>query len=1401
MMATNLARPQSTRTAAIIGVVALALLTGIIAPAEPVTLASLLREMTDHDNVARFPQPEYQCLQASSYNRASTNRSQPNQDTTGWYADSDGLGFIRAETRNGQTEWVIMEHQGPGCLTSLWTPYFYYGFQDRHGPHVRIYLDGQPEPLVDEGLIELVTGKGSIPPPFSRLTARAGDSYLPIPFARSCKVTMAAKPFYYHINYRAYAPGTQVDSLTRAALHSAAAELEKTGQILTALPDAARGAIQDSAKIAAGAKLDLQLPAGPTALRQLALRVPSAVDHPEILRSTILSMTFDGEQTVWCPLGDFFCSADALHPFHTWQRTVSADGTLVCRWVMPYKETGTVQILNLGTTPVDVRLQADVGNWHWDERSMHFQAHWRPDNVVAGTPFQDWNFVDIRGRGVYVGDAWTVLNIQGSWWGEGDEKIYVDQAWDQGFPTHFGTGTEDYYGWAGGEVPTRKDEFSAPFLANARVGGLDGRTTGFNICTRTRSLDAIPFHERLVFDMESSFGTDIRNPWNLLGYSAVTFWYAKPGASHNRPPQPAQAAHPVMALADLKARADAVHDMLRQHEGEPAVVFTEHREEPLRPGPDLAANWPVGKPAADPEFSGVTKPGEFFVFQLGVYAVQNSGPLGITFTSLSNSAAMIPAGALRCLSLGGTNYQGRPFVKELFVPRGQLQPLWVGVAVPKTVQGEFSGTAQLQVAPGKSVPIKIKLRVEGPPVTDAGDSVAKNLSRLRWLDSTVGSDDRLPKPFIAVKTKGRRIQVLGRELELTEAGLPARIASHFSPANTRLEKNSREVLSQPMTLEIETLAGLVSWQHQFGKLQRTDWAAAWTATGTADGLRTETQGRLDATGSGEIRIQLTAVRDCELKDARLNVPFRQDVARYFMGLHQPGGRLPESVHWKWDVQKRQDCFWLGDVNAGLMLRFKDADYLRPPVNIYYSFRPLRLPQSWGNEGRGGIDIEPRPDHQVRARAYSGPRLLKQGQSLDFIFELYLTPFRPIDTEKQWATRFVHVGGPGRQAIDQALTQADARRGPNVLNVHHASFYTPYINYPYSDDSFPVFRDLVQRAHQKGIKLRVYYTTREITQNMPELFPLHAFNGEVIFPGPGKEARTLLHPHGPHPWLTENLHGQFVPAWEAQVGAPYADLDLSVLTTPDSRWNNFYLEGLRWLVDKSDFDGVYIDDTALDATSLRRARRILDSRPGRLIDLHTWNHFNGWAGYANNLTIYAEILPFLDRLWLGEGFDAGAVSPDYWLVEMSGLPFGLMSEMLDGANPWRGMVFGETARLPWSGDPRSLWHAWDAFGIQGTEMLPFFLKNCPVQTGQTNVLATVYRAKGHSLVALGSWAAQDSRVNLQIDWKALGLNPARARVYAPAISGVQNEQQWSPGESIPVTAKRGWFLVLDEGVKP
>ena len=84
------------------------------------------------------------------------------------------------------------------------------------------------------------------------------------------------------------------------------------------------------------------------------------------------------------------------------------------------------------------------------------------------------NFVTAKGKGVYVGDTLTLFNGDKLWWGEGDEKIYVD---DETFPSHFGTGTEDYYCYAWG----RHETFAGPF--NAQPDGTGNNSPGFTVNT------------------------------------------------------------------------------------------------------------------------------------------------------------------------------------------------------------------------------------------------------------------------------------------------------------------------------------------------------------------------------------------------------------------------------------------------------------------------------------------------------------------------------------------------------------------------------------------------------------------------------------------------------------------------------------------------------------------------------------------------------------------------------------------------------------------------------------------------------------------------------------------------------------------------------------------------------
>ncbi|MCZ7635389.1 MAG: hypothetical protein M5U12_04640 [Verrucomicrobia bacterium] len=298
-----------------LGCGAVAFCAPLVIHAQVITLALLLAEMTNPAAVARWPQPLYQSLQASSYNRASTHRDQSDQTATGWFADSDGIGFIRTEVRDGQTEWVILEHDGPGCLTKFWTPFFYYDFQNRVGPNVRIYLDGADTPVIDESLIRLVRGEGTFRPPLAQSTARAGNAYVPIPFARGCKVTMAAKPFYFIINYRAYPEGTRVESFTPGGYAAAATDLERAGRVLTAPPEAVGTAARHSERVSPGGAIQVQLPVGPAALRQFTVSLPDAQARPALLRSTVLVLRLDGAETVWCPVGTSSAAPTRFIPF------------------------------------------------------------------------------------------------------------------------------------------------------------------------------------------------------------------------------------------------------------------------------------------------------------------------------------------------------------------------------------------------------------------------------------------------------------------------------------------------------------------------------------------------------------------------------------------------------------------------------------------------------------------------------------------------------------------------------------------------------------------------------------------------------------------------------------------------------------------------------------------------------------------------------------------------------------------------------------------------------------------------------------------------------------------------------------------------------------------------------
>ena len=489
----------------------------------PVDLSMLLDEMIDRDALTRFPDPAYICYQASSYDRRSKSPSE------NWFANGDSNNFIRTEYNYGREERVLMDAEGPGAIVRWWIT------ASQYDSIVRVYLNGSDEPVIQANINSLVGGDYLTGAPLSAETSYGLNLYLPITYNRRCKVTVEYNPrgvqsgLYYQINYRTYTYGTPVRTFTMNNFNSLSEKIDAVQEILRTGGFAPGGVVSGSALNTSGIVIPkngsytFDTINGPnTALKKIVFKVDTGSDNlAQSLRSTVISIKFDGKETVWCPLGDFFGSGVGINPYKSWFTVVQNDGTLTSQWSMPFINTAEITLINYSENDFEIEAYAfTTGPYQWDKRSMYFHANWRQQRnikTIAWGGTMDWNYIKINGRGIFVGDVLSVLNRHVMWWGEGDEKIYVD---GETFPSHFGTGTEDYYGYAWCSPKL----FESPFHFQPRAEGPGnyGNTTN----ARVRLLDGIPFRRDFRFDMEI-----LHQAATEIDYAAATFWYAFDGAS------------------------------------------------------------------------------------------------------------------------------------------------------------------------------------------------------------------------------------------------------------------------------------------------------------------------------------------------------------------------------------------------------------------------------------------------------------------------------------------------------------------------------------------------------------------------------------------------------------------------------------------------------------------------------------------------------------------------------------------------------------------------------------------------------------------------------------------------------------------------------------------------------
>lgn len=633
------------------------------------------------------------------------------------------------------------------------------------------------------------------------------------------------------------------------------------------------------------------------------------------------------------------------------------------------------------------------------------------------------------------------------------------------------------------------------------------------------------------------------------------------------------------------------------------------------------------------------------------------------------------------------------------------------------------------------------------PVENDGYNDLWRLSRINWLNSDIYIDDTVVKPYTSPEITNGKSSILGREICFAENGMPKQIHSKFNEAIELEKAVQKKLFAKPTEFNIDGASLPCGDTKQTLFNNRIEYITACEN----DDYSAVVSSVLRYEGLLEYSVKITPKKDFKAKNISLDFYISRDCSSLMHGLGHRASKA-ENLNFKWDNQKQQDSIFIGCVNCGMRLKLKAENYIRPLINIFYKNLPLKTPsETWDNNGKGGINVETRSDC-THIFAYTGAFEFKKDETRDFIFEIHITPLKPIDYKKAFSIRYHH-----NNKLKDEIKDIDAaeKNGLSHVIFHQGNMIMPFINYPFYE--VDRLKGAVQYAKKKNIGIKLYYTEREHSNHMAETFVYKALGDEIIL---RKQGVSHSWQKEKPQWLIDNFGEDIIPGWFVKYkhGKYKNDHDISFIVRPDTRLDNYYVEGLNWLVDNVGIKGIYIDDTSLDRTTLERAKKVLQKTDG-LIDMHMWNHEEVRAGDVSCMNLYTEIIPFLDSVWLGEGFFYKKHSPEYVLAEVCGIPYGVTGQMLEGGGDlYLGMLYAMNNRYGWGYTNATLMYKiWDDFGISDSKMLGYWHSKNPVKVNNPNVLATVYLKDNEALLCLYNFSNKAESFNITMDKKLLGFD--------------------------------------------
>jgi hypothetical protein len=638
----------------------------------------------------------------------------------------------------------------------------------------------------------------------------------------------------------------------------------------------------------------------------------------------------------------------------------------------------------------------------------------------------------------------------------------------------------------------------------------------------------------------------------------------------------------------------------------------------------------------------------------------------------------------------------------------------------------------------------------------------ERIEKPAWLDNDIGKMDGVPEPWTPIRASGSDAQIADRDYQISDLGLPTQIIA-----------KGETLLTTPARLFMDIDGKESAWQTQPLRITaQTPRHVVYALRAQAGPVRLTGEARLEFDGFVNWQVKLESATPVTVNALRIELPLVKDRSLYARGKRRAYGDEVTVTAGLWGQQETQPVM-----------------VANMPTNACgWAWPDKWLAEIWVGDDERGLSVM-----NQSQRNFIGPkRVTIDRRAADNVLNIHLVsgPFR--------MTRALEY-----QLFWQATPIKPLTPNPKLWHLHGVAGSKLSVVPPFFERMYGV-------EYWNGIK------------------PSYA---QYINP---QEAKAMLAVYGPHrvrvlpyfavsaAWAESPEFKYFGNEWrrEPTGGFGQSQGEFAIISH-NSTYTDFLLEQTRKLIDELGFGGMYLDVSGI-ASSVNPYQDPCDRDPDTGAVLETLDLLGHREYYmrayqfmksgGRDAILYRHGVPvagiagFVDHMmqgeeWGGEGHrQYQKLTPDMFRIREMYTQYGVPFTWYCFHGYWRGDETGGIVPLHTilaytlphrvlpnlgHGDIYRVWDTFDPFWAQG-QFIGYWSPKSPVRTQTPGVLASVYFRpdRREALLVVANWSDQTlDSVDLAIDFQALGINPARAKVTRavehPIVSHIHRDRNQIP----------------------